>query len=481
MSNTNKRQRASDPAFSAGDDLCIRRSRKGNMIASGLPNRSQRSFVSPSGNLRKYRRGRRGRRIFVITGVSLISLLLIAVTGGSIFVSFLFSGFRPDSGDDVTPYPTEALTHQPPSRDDVINILLIGTDSRDPDNDRGRSDSLIILTIDKRHKVIKMASIMRDSYAYIPGGTRSPDKINAAYAYGGPDLAVRTVNSTFRLNIQYYITVNMENMAGIVDLAGGIYINVTSGEMRDMNERLKGSDKLKSSGEQQLNGIQAVQYARVRKVGSDTERTRRQRDVLTLLYKKFVKANVVSKTQMMQKGLALINTNMTAKQLTSFGLDLLPTMAGEIRQMRLPPEGYYRVSTSNGWYMVVDYNRLIPVLYDFIYEEQYPFDPVPTIQYVQGKPYVPDDEPTPEPTEEPTEEPSEEPSETVTPDPFLSPTITPDPLLTGEHVTGEPDITVSPDVSITPDPLVTTDPSFTPEPTDVPTVLPSAIPTVTVP
>jgi type VI secretion system secreted protein VgrG len=145
--------------------------------------------------------------------------------------------------------------------------------------------------------------------------------------------------------------------------------------------------------------------------------------------------------------------------------------------MRLPPEGYYRVSTSNGWYMVVDYNRLIPVLYDFIYEEQYPFDPVPTIQYVQGKPYVPDDEPTPEPTEEPTEEPSE----TVTPDPFLSPTITPDPLLTGEPVTGEPDITVSPDVSITPDPLVTTDPSFTPEPTDVPTVLPSAIPTVTVP
>ena len=307
--------------------VAVRKGRRGRVIASGLPNRTGRSYVNASGRIRRKESGRRGRKIFLVTGISIISVMLIAVTALSIFWSYIFSGFIPDKGGEISPHPTEALTYEPPFKEDITNILLIGTDSRDPDNERGRSDSLIILTVDRKHNVIKMSSIMRDSYVYIPGGTRSHDKIDAAYSYGGPELALRTVNRNFRLSIEHYISVNMENMAEIIDIAGGVVINVTSGEMQNMNIGLRGDDKIKAPGEQLLNGKQAVQYARVRKVGGDGERTRRQRDVLTLLYKKFMSVNVTTKTHMIQRGLSLIRSNMTALQLTAIGMDVIPKMS----------------------------------------------------------------------------------------------------------------------------------------------------------
>ncbi len=467
-----RRNKPTDPSFRAGAAVSVRRSRKGRTFAAGLPNRDGKSIINPAGRIRRKSNDSRGRRIFVITGVSILSLLLVLVIAVTIFWSYIFSGFRPDKGGKTTPFPSEALTNEPPYFANITNILLIGTDSRDPENDRGRSDSLIILTVDKKHNTIKMASIMRDSYAYIPGGLRSPDKINAAYAYGGPEMAVRTVNSTFRLSIRHYITVNMDNMASIVDLAGGIMINVTKEEMSAMNSTLRAAERITMPGEQLLNGKQAVSYARVRKVGSDTERTRRQRDVLAGLFKVFTKSNVFSKAQMIQKGLSLIESNMSAVQLTSLGTDVLPKMSSEIKQMRLPPEGYYQVNATGSWYMVVDYNRLIPVLYDFIYEEQFPFDPVPTIPYNAEKTSsptkAPASGPTAEPTAEPTSEPTSEPTTGPTTEPTTEPTAEPTIVPTAEP-TSNPTIDPNLSPSVQPSPGPTSTPTLSPTPIEEPT------------
>lgn len=440
--------------------------KNGRAIFLGLPNREIESTVNPVGKISKPKKKMTGRRLFSMVGVFIVMFSLLAATGITLLWGYIFADFKPDKSGQLD-IPTDALTHAPPLRDDITNILLIGSDSRNPDKEYGLSDSLIILTIDSKNKVIKMTSIMRDSFAYIPG-RKEPNKINAAYAYGGPELALRTVNNTFRLNIEYYISVNMENMGTIIDIAGGLDVNVTKAEMSDMNKSLRGKDRINGPGLQHLNGTQAVRYARVRKVDSDIKRTERQREILGMLYTIFRKANIVSKTQMIQKGLSLINTNLTARQITSLGLDVLPKMASEIQQLRLPIDGYYRVSTSRGWHMIVDYNGMIPLIYDFIYGEKLPFDPVPTIKYIPGS--------TTKPTAEITVEPTKdlEPTTEVTIDPELTPEITGDSSSSEvSEPEDEPTSSVDPEISGTPG--VSPTPTTTPPVTSVPNI--TAIPT----
>jgi len=138
---------------------------------------------------------------------------------------------------------------------------------------------------------------------------------------------------------------------------------------------------MKNAGTQKFNGKQAVMFGRIRKIDSDYERTRRQRDVLSALFLGFKNASAISKAQMIQKGLSNIATNMTSKEITALGLDVMPKMANEIQQMRLPLDGYFKVNSTGVWYMNVDYNRLIPEVYKFIYGATQPFDKVPTIPF----------------------------------------------------------------------------------------------------
>lgn len=379
VSNSARGQSGTD--LQTGAPFIMRRTRNGRMVADGLPNRAGKSAVSLSGRIRKPQKNKTGRHIFTVIGISALVIILISTIGISALWNFVFSGFRPDLGNDTTGFPTEALTYSPPFSEDITNILLIGADNSQSDDGYGLSDSLIILTVDSKDNVIRMTSIMRDSYVYIPG-IKEPNKINEAYFYGGPELALRTVNSTLRLNIQYYISVDLASMTNIIDIAGGVTLDVTAEEANALNKVLYGvSNDLSGSGIQKLNGKQAVQYARIRKIDSDTVRTQRQRNVLIALFKMFKDAGVVTKTQMIQQGLSQIRSNMTAKQITALGMSVVPKMSNDVEQMKLPLDGYYKTNTYGGWYMVVDYNGIIPFLYKFIYGQTHPFDPVPTMPY----------------------------------------------------------------------------------------------------
>ncbi|MHB8962976.1 MAG: LCP family protein [Saccharofermentanales bacterium] len=441
----------------------IRRTADGRTVAAGLPNRAGRSTVSLSGQIRKPRRHRTGRRIFTVVGISALVIILISTIGISALWNFVFSGFRPDTGPQTTGIPTEALTYAPPFSEDITNILLIGADNSESDTGYGLSDSLIILTVDSKNNVVKMTSIMRDCYVYIPG-IREPNKINAANFYGGPELALRTVNTTLRLNIQYYISVDIASMTAIIDIAGGVTLDVTAEEVGALNKVLYGArNDLAGPGIQKLNGTQAVQYARIRKIDSDTVRTQRQRNVLIALFRMFKDAGVVAKTQMIQQGLSQIRSNMTAKQITSLGMAVVPKLSVDVEQMKLPLDGYYKTNTYGGWYMVVDYNGTIPFLYEFIYGEVHPFDPVPTIPYRTHN-YA---SPSPIPTTESvdisgesgtSEDQSGVSSEYMSGEPSVFPTV--DPLAT-PSVTPEGGVTSGADVSPTASP-VSEEPSPTP-------------------
>ena len=202
--------------------------------------------------------------------------------------------------------------------DHVINILLIGIDSRSKDIENGmqRGDVQIILSVNTQDGSIKLTSIMRDLYVSIPG-YKSKARINTAYTKGGGQLAMRTINNLLELNIQYYVTINFYGLASIIDAVGGIDIELTKTEAGAINAYLKKhppayDNKAKGervalekvSGVQHLDGVQAVMYARLREIDNDFNRTARQRNLLELLLKK------ITADMTMDTLLNLVNTAM---------------------------------------------------------------------------------------------------------------------------------------------------------------------------
>ncbi len=215
-------------------------------------------------------------------------VVLILVGAGFFYVfGYLLNGLTMTS---ITKDP-EALGIQDGVLTDssIKNIALFGLDAREDEN-VGRSDALMILTVDNKHDKLKLTSILRDSEVQIDG--YGSDKITHAYAYGGPELAIKTLNQNFNLDIQDYVTVNFIEMAKIVDAFGGVDLTITEDEMTEINNNLsmlylessdaeiQDSDDLHESGEVHLNGNQAVAYARIRHLDSDNVRASRQQEVL---------------------------------------------------------------------------------------------------------------------------------------------------------------------------------------------------------
>lgn len=254
--------------------------------------RMDRQGKKPPKPYRPRRKGRTGRRIF-------LSFALLLALGVGLFV-YMFMGLR------VHHLPRDVGADASVSVSGVKNIALFGLDSRDWDNE-GRSDVAMILSLDSRSHTIKMASIMRDSYVNIEG--YGYDKLAHAYAYGGPELAVRTLNQNFHLDIEDYVTVNFYHMAEIVDAFGGVELELSGDEMLEVNRNLwtltkeaedegrtapvKAEDYFTAldgthnmvdgeypGGKVMLTGAQAVAYARIRHLDSDAGRTSRQHKVI---------------------------------------------------------------------------------------------------------------------------------------------------------------------------------------------------------
>ena len=175
------------------------------------------------------------------------------------------------------------------------NIALFAVDSRNLNNDDGsRSDGIIILSINEETKDIKLASVYRDTYVQVEG--HGLTKITHAYAYGGPTLAIKTLNQNLDLNISQFVSVNFDSVATAIDAMGGVEIKIENDEVSQMNKYIQETSKLTgksastipSAGTYNLNGVQAVTYGRIRKTtGGDYKRTERMR---TVIMKAFAKA-----------------------------------------------------------------------------------------------------------------------------------------------------------------------------------------------
>lgn len=239
-----------------------------------------------------------------------------------------------------------------PYDDDVYNVLLIGTDSRD-NNNKGRSDSMILISINRKEERITMTSLMRDIWVTIPGVGNN--RLNASYAFGGPALLLETIEANLGMHIDRYVQVNFYAFVDVIDILGGVDIELTADEIEVMNRylteinRLLGdsadSDKLSGSdaGIRHLTGKQALAYCRIRYLrGGEYERTRRQRDVLTQVFQKAKGCSLTELNELLNALLPNLTTNVPEGEMLSMILDSPKLLKYELESDRIPVEGTYK-------------------------------------------------------------------------------------------------------------------------------------------
>ena len=253
-----------------------------------------------------------------------------------------------------------------------LNVLLLGVD--DLRDGAQRSDAVMIASVG--YGRFKLTSMMRDTLVEIPGHGRN--KLNAAYAYGGAEMVMRTLNQNFGLNIMHYAQVDYLALVRIIDAIGGVEIDLSEAERERLNVAMLKTrsvfeplgyvaHEVTQYGEGiHLDGLQALSYARIRKIDSDFVRTNRQRTLLNAIVGKLRRNlwNPAMLARLTQTVMASVKTNMSAMQILSLGEKALLT--GGADQLRLPVEGTY---TDDGSKLTItNYNANRAAFIRFVYE-----------------------------------------------------------------------------------------------------------------
>lgn len=254
--------------------------------------------------------------------------------------------------EDIT-FPTEPTEPTSPTENDgpqqptqnasplekgehVINIMLVGQDRR-PGEGRQRSDSMILVTINKSKGTITLTSFMRDQYVLIPG--YKPNKLNAAYALGGFSLMNETLAVNFGVLVDGNVEVDFDGFKDVIDLLGGVEITLTQAEADHLNEEYQYT---LTPGKQYLNGEQALSYSRIRKIDTDYQRAKRQRTVLLSLLNRYKEKPVAEMLALLDDILPMVTTNMTNAEIISLATEVLPMLSSSrIDTLRIPVDGTF--------------------------------------------------------------------------------------------------------------------------------------------
>ncbi|CEO31198.1 LCP family protein [Paraclostridium sordellii] len=263
----------------------------------------------------------------------------------------------------------------------ITNILLVGTDGRTLE-ETSRSDSMMILTIDNKNKSLKLTSLARDTYVDIPG--HGMQKLTHAYAYGGINLLVETIENNFKLDIQNYAIVNFFSFMDIIHTLGGVVIDVKPGEINELNKYIpecyefdknknKGPMELvENSGTQKLNEYQALSYGRIRKNDSALERDKRQRQLIQSMIDGVKNLPITKYPELVDSILPYIKTNMKPTTILSLGATVLNIGDLSIKSLEFPMEEYSTggIYGKSGWVWRYNADKCLPILHDFIFENK---------------------------------------------------------------------------------------------------------------
>lgn len=260
------------------------------------------------------------------------------------------------------------------SADGWLNILLLGCDSYTT-NTRQRTDSMIIVSINLEARKVKMTSLMRDTWITVPGSSRHR-KLTELCTVGGPEMTIQAINENFGMNIEKYALISMAGIAEVIDLLGGVDLDVTEDERWALNKglfdlsSLSGMEKLQESGENvHLNGNQATAYARIRRIDNDYVRTERQRIVLLAMAEKLRGgASAATLLTVVNTLLNYVETNLSLAEIMGVAAVGLSMDLSDVEQLRLPADGTFQAGMfGNVWCIKPDFAKNAEILREFIY------------------------------------------------------------------------------------------------------------------
>lgn len=301
---------------------------------------------------------------------------------------FMVTPLALSEDDEVIFDPTEEFEFADVLTDDYLiesrehvnkmrHILLIGIDAR-PGEKTGRSDTMIIVTVDPNGNIIKLTSLMRDLYVEIPG--HKNNRINAAYVFGGADLLMQTIERNFGIHIEKYIAVNFSMLGKLIDSIGGLTLTVDSDYYMDRINAIIRQDNmvlginekdgfLTGSGEQLMTGKQAQAYARYRYGTPDGDfgRTGRQREVIIKIFQKLCTKSVVELMGLVALNLDSVYTNLSVSELVSFAPVMLSMTDANMLELCLPVDGAFKHKTISGMAVIVpDREKNMRALLEFL-------------------------------------------------------------------------------------------------------------------
>lgn len=281
----------------------------------------------------------------ILLGVILAVVLLIVWLYGSIVVKFYSGIAKVVPEDEVDPTAAEVqIAEKEQAEDEVINVLLVGVDTTDPDAEDGRSDTMMLVSFNKTKNKSTVVSFLRDSLVEIDGHGKS--KLGHTYAYGGVGLTINTINKVYDLDIQNYITISFDNLVNVIDEMGGVKVSVSE-EEADYYRRIGVMDV--NEGEVTLTGAQALSHARNRTLGSDFERSRRQRSVMYGVYKKIMEErDPADVLELIKFCITQVKTNLTVTEIYDLAMEVLTTENLMMQQAAIPKDGTYEATRFEG-------------------------------------------------------------------------------------------------------------------------------------
>lgn len=335
---------------------------------------------------RRKKKKKKSRAVKVLTAIVLVLALLVG--SGAVFVnSYLSKMNYGDVEGEIDPEidKEEQLVFDEQAdadadirenlSDDVLwyddriyNILLVGADYGDRvdgkySNYLTRSDSMILLSINTINNVINMVSLSRAVYVAIPGYGNK--RLNAAHAYGGASLLIETIEKNYKIRIDKYVTVDFSGFQNIIDILGGVSIEMTAQEARLVVGK-------SSAGVYDLDGEHAIAYARLRSIDSDRMRTGRQRAVLNAIAAKLRTSSASTLLKLLDDVLPLVTTNFTKTELISQVANAPKYLSMEIHEDIIPHTAHPLTMRDGKEVLILNWEETNKYTHDLLYPNMVP-------------------------------------------------------------------------------------------------------------
>lgn len=325
-------------------------------------NSGSRTYSGGTSSRRRKKKKKNGCAAAMIAAAAVL-IAAVAVFAG---VFHLFTSRTNYKQVDTTSYVDQSVEVK--AAPNVENIMLIGADKNPEDGTIGRSDTMLLMSIDNVHKKIRLVSFMRDIYLNIP--TVGYSRLNATFSSGGAALTMQTIQNYFGVEINKYVQVDFDSFSEIIDKMGGVDVEIADYEAEFINNE---GQYTATVGMNHLNGFEALCFARMRHLDSDFARTGRQREVIIAILDKFKSCSTTQKTKMLYDYLPMVTHNFSDSDILS-NLSVLSSLSDyQVETLRIPADGtaqdiYAEIDGVPGNEVLdIDFAENSKLLKDFLY------------------------------------------------------------------------------------------------------------------